>query len=175
MHKTTCFFPLFHNYHKTFFTIITTTTTSESSVFPSELVPSPPIPIPLPLSFLYVLACWLECFQKSALARSFQTAHTQDRHCSSVSLWHPQQEERIASNLENKILSAKSATFVAIPTLYDSHFLRFFGLSVMDFKGFREIGCLIFASKSTNRPISIQILESDDSRFGYKSVQMFSQ
>jgi hypothetical protein len=124
LHKTTCFFPLFHNYHKTFFTIITTTTTSESSVFPSELVPSPPIPIPLPLSFLYVLACWLECFQKSALARSFQTAHTQDRHCSSVSLWHPQQEERIASNLENKILSAKSATFVAIPTLHDSHFLR---------------------------------------------------
>jgi hypothetical protein len=41
-----------------------------------------------------------------------------------VCLWHPQQKERIASNLENKILSAKSATFVAIPTLHDSHFPR---------------------------------------------------
>jgi hypothetical protein len=105
-----------------------------------------------------------------------------------VSLWHPQQEECIASNLETRILSAISATFVAIPTLHDSHFLRsglskekcshflrFFGLSVMDFEGFREIGCLIFTSKSTNRPISIQILESDNSRFGYKSVQMFFQ
>jgi hypothetical protein len=36
----------------------------------------------------------------------------------------------------------------------------------MDFEGFREIGCLIFAAKTTNQPISIQILEWDNSRFG---------